>query len=477
MPTTSFSVPARAVLVAVGWLVILFGTTASVPFLSEDWTQMELARGFESIFGAMDLAREPLRPLQHAFVWCLAHCGLDPAGSLPTTARGVGFALFAVACGALALLAREAGLGPRGVGSAVLLAVAFPNVKALSWSAAIGSPGRVAFELVALLFLVRRARGGPAWHGVAGVAAFVLALGFHESASLLPAILLAWLACVGAESLRQGLQRAISALRDPYVLATCAIAAVHVLHLAFFRPGRVHGAQDLASLPANVAKALLALAPECVREIGIEGLRGHRGMLGAAAACVVIATVLVVFVLAFRRGRILRFASVAIALDLGLAAGTAGFVQRYAILASAFAALGLAAWVTTRGRFAFVAVLGATWMYDAHVDAREIRDAGRGALTLAGEVRGLSGSGPLAVVGVPGLVGAEGDVPYFNWGGTIFLRAHGVTRPVTLLRERVFATNSDQDLVDDDGLRELGEKGVELRRWQGFESPLTVCPP
>ncbi len=464
-------------LVAAGWLVILFGTTASVPFLSEDWTQMELARGFESIFGAMDWAREPLRPLQHAFVWCLAHGGLDPALVLPAVARGVGFALFAVACGALVRLAREAGFASRATGIALLLAISFPNVKALSWPAAIGSPGRVAFELVALLFLVRRARGGAAGNGVVGVAAFVIALGFHESAILLPVILTAWIACVGAADLRSGIRRAIAALRDPYVGATCGIAFVHVLHLVFFRPGRVHGAKELAALPANVAKAILSLAPESVRDIGIEGLRGNRGTIGTVAACVAVACVALVFVLALRRGGILRFASLAIALDLGLAAGTAGFVQRYAILASAFAALGLSAWATTRGRIAVVAVLGATWMYDAHVDAREIRAAGRGAIALATEVRRLPGSGPLAIVGVPGLVGAETDVPFFNWGGTIFLRAHGVRRSVTLLRERVFATNSDQEFVADDGLRELGEKGVELRRWTGFESPLAECPP
>lgn len=477
MPTTSFSVPVRAVLVGMAWLAILYGTTASAPFLSEDWTQMELARGFDSIVGALDPAREPLRPLQHAFVWCLARCGLDPASWLPAIARAVAFALFAVACGALVLLAREASLATRATGTALLLAVSFPNVKALAWPAAIGSPGRVAFELVALLFLVRRARGGPAWQGIAGIAAFLVALGFHESASLLPAILLAWLACVGCEDLRTGMRRAAAALRDPFVLAACAIAAVHITHLLFFRPGRVHGAKELAALPANVAKAALALAPEAVREIGIEGLRGHRGTLGAVAACVTIAGVAAVFVFALRRGGILRFAGLAMLLDLGLAVGAAGFVQRYAILASAFAALALAAWATTRARFAVVAVLGATWMYEAHVDACEMRDAGRGALTLAAEVRRMPGLGPLAIVGVPGLVGAEGDVPYFNWGGTIFLRAHGVARPVTLLRERVFATNSDQELVDEDGLRKLSETGVDLRRWTGFETPLATYPP
>jgi len=465
------------VLVAAAWLVILFGTTASVPFLSEDWTQLELARGFDSIVGSLDPAREPLRPLQHAFLWCLAHCGLDPAGSLPGIARAVGFALFAVACGAVVLLAREAGLASRAAGTALLLAAAFPNVKSLTWSAAIGSPGRVAFELLALLFLVRRARGGPAWTGIAGIAAFVVASGFHESAFLLPAILLAWLACVGQTSLREGLARATAALKDPFVLATCLIAAAHVLHLAFFREGRVHGAKDLASLPANVAKAILALAPESIREIGIEGLRGNRGTLGTVAACVAVACVVSVFVLALRRGGILRFAALAIALDLGLAAGTAGFVQRYAILASAFAALGLAAWASTRPRFVVVAVLGASWAYDALVDAREIRRAGRGAVALADEVRRASDTAPLSIVGVPGLVGAEGDVPYFNWGGTLFLRAHGVTRPVTLLRERMFATNSDQTFVDDEGLRDLRGKAVDLRRWRGFEIPTATYPP
>lgn len=462
-----------------GVLALLWGILAPVPFLSEDWTQMEQLGRVPTLLGALDPAREPLRPVQHAFLWTLAHCGVDPAGWLPAAARAVAFALHALACWAVAGLARRAGLGVRGAAIAVLLFAAYPNVKMLAWPAAIGSPGRTAFELVALLCLLRRVAGGAARDGWLGLAALALALGCHESAFLLPAILLAWIACVGPASLADGARRALGTLRDPFVLAACALAAFHLAHLLFFRPGRVHGAKDLAALPANFVKAALALAPEALREIGVEGLRGNRGTVGIVAACIVLVVVAVVALLALRRGGLGRFAVVAIAIDLGLAVAGAGFVQRYACLASAFAALALARLASTGQRAGVVAVglIGVLWAGDSLVDAREIRAAGRSALALAAEVRRVHDGGPLGLVGVPDMVGAEEDVPYFNWGGTLFLRAHGVGGPVALLRERRFRTNSDQELVDEARLRDLRAAGVDVWRWPALDAPLATYPP
>jgi hypothetical protein len=455
------------------WIVV-----APVPFLSEDWTQMDQLGRVGTLAGALDPAREPLRPLQHAFLWVLAHCGVDPAGAaLPAAARAIAFLLHGVACWAVWRIGRRAGIGPFAPILALILFAVFPNVKMLAWPAAISSPGRTAFELVALLFLVRRVQEGRARDGWIGLAAFAIALGFHETAMLLPAILLAWIACVGAPTLANGTRRALASLRDPFVLATCAIGAAHLAHLLWFRPERVHTAKDMAALPANVVKAVLSLAPEIVRDVGVEGFRGHRGSLGFVAACVAIGFVAVVAGMLLRRGGLARFAVIAVAIDLGLAVMGAGFVQRYACLASAFAALGLADWATTSAnrpaRFA-LALVGVLWFTDSFIDAMEIRAAGAAAESLAVQVRELDGDGPLAIVGVPGLIGAEADVPYFNWGGALFLGAYGVTRPLELLRERSFLTNSDQTLVDQAGLRALDAAGVDVRRWSQEQATLAT---
>ncbi len=458
-------------------LAALWTIVAPVPFLSEDWTQLEQLARVDTFFGALDPAREPLRPLQHAFLWALAHSGVDPTSWLPAAARLFAFLLHGVACLAVWGLARRAGIGAVGALVAAILFVVFPNVKMLAWPAAIGSPGRTTFELVALLFLVRRVQTGSARDGWIGLAALVVSLAFHETALLLPAILLAWIACVGAESLARGVRRALAALRDPFVLGACAIGAAHLVHLLFFRPGRVHGAKDPAALPANFVKAALSLAPEFVRDLGIEGFRGHRGTIGMVAAGVVLALVAFVAMMLLRRGGVARFAVVAIVIDLGLAVLGAGFVQRYACLASAFAALGLTQWALARphrrARIA-IAILGIVWLADSVRDAVEIRRAGVAAETLAARVRALEGSGSLAIVGVPDMIGAEEDVPYFNWGGELFLRAHGVARPVELLRERAFRTNSDQTLVDAARIRQMQADGLEVLRWS--QTTETLAP-
>ncbi len=467
------------------FLALLWFVVAPVPFLSEDWTQMEHLAGAPTLASALDPAREPLRPLQHAFLWALAHSGVDPTTWLPGAARAVAFLLHLVACLAVWGLARRARLGATGAAVALVLFAVFPNVKMLAWPAAIGSPGRTAFELVALYFLVRRVQAGRARDGWFGLLALAVALGFHETALLLPAILITWVGCIGADNLRAGVRRVLASLRDPFVLAACAIGAAHLVHLLFFRPDRVHGAKDPGALPANFVKAALSLAPEFVREIGVEGFRGHRGTFGFAAAGLVLALVAALAVWSLRRGGVARFAVLAVAIDLGLAVLGAGFVQRYACLASAFVALALAhgvvkaQGVSSRGTLAprVVLVVGALWLFDAARDAFEIRTAGQAALRLATAALVIEDASPLAIVGVPDMIGAEEDVPFFNWGGVSFLRAHGLRGPVELLRERAFRTNSDQVLVDAARLRALRAAGVDVQRWSQVDASLTTYTP
>jgi hypothetical protein len=451
-----------------------------VPFLSEDWTQLAALREVGTLGAALDPAREPLRPFQHAFFWLLAHCGLDPAGSLlPALARSAAFALQALSCAAVVGLARAAGLSTARSALALVLFALFPAVKALAWPAAIGSPGRVALELVALLLFVRRLQGARAATGALGLLAFVLALGFHESAFLLPAAVVLWAGCVGGATLRAGIERARAALRDPFVRAACLLAVLHVVHLAFLRPQRHHGAKSLASLPANGVKAALSLAPEWLREIGVEGLRGHRGTAGWIAACAALLVVLLAFALALRRGGLLRFAALSTALDLALPVVGAGFVQRYACLAAAFAALGLAAACATRRAALPVLALALCWAADSATDALEIRRAGAVSLQVAADARAARARvGPgtaIAVVDLPDMAGAEEDVPWFNWGAALFLEAHGAAGPWVPWRTRAFRTTSDVELVDPARPARAGAAGTPVLRFDG--RGLVPCPP
>jgi len=449
-------------------LAAAFAIVAPAPFLGEDWIHLGAMGSVASLASALDPAREPLRPFQHGIFWLLAHSGWDPAGgALPAVARAFAFALHALACAAVYGLARTGGLGRGSAAVASALFAVFPNVKMLAWPAAIGSPGRVALELVGLLLFARRLGGGAAWTGAGALAAFALALGFHESAFLLPVLVLAWAASAGTGGLRAGLGRAAAALRDPFVFAALAVAIGHVVHLAFFRPQRHHGFNRLASFPANGVKASLSLAPEWLREIGVEGLRGHRGTIGWIAGVTVLALVALTFALALRRGGLARFAALAALLDLGLAVVAVGFVQRYACLAAACLALPLAAWARSRSGAAVVIVLAASWAADSAHDALEFRAAGRAALRVAADARALRaelGAAPAMLLDLPDMVGSEQDVPFF---AEPLLAAYGAAGPWRLARTRPFRTTTSVELVDDARIDAALAAGVRVFEFDG----------
>jgi hypothetical protein len=75
------------------------------------------------------------------------------------------------------------------------------------------------------------------------------------------------------------------------------------------------------------------------------------------------------------------------------------------------------------------------------------------------------------------MAGAEEDVPFFNRGGTQFLAAHGVTRPVRLVRTRDFRTNSDQVRLSADELKALRDGGTDVRIWPGTGGNLQSYAP
>lgn len=438
------------VALAIAAFVVTFVRVGGTPFTSEDWTQIADNGRIGSFLGAIDPSREPLRPFQHAFLWCVAHAGLDPAGDvLPWLAHAVGFALHATAALLLYRLARLAGLAATPAAVAVALFVAFPNVKSLAWTAAVGNPARVCFELGAFVAFARHVRA-PSWRtGLAGIVLHVLATSGHESAMLFPALLVAWILCVEGETLRAGFARAWRAARDPWVLLLVATCAAHVVHLAT-RAQRHHRVKSLDALPANVVKAATSLLPEFARDGIVDGFRG--GGVGFVLAGLAFALLVAGVLLVAWRSRFGRFVLAVVACELGLAILGAGFVQRYAYLSSAFVALGLAAWSARGGRVrvALVLAVGVAWAHDAWVDARDLR-AVRG-LRDAVVARVVAAQGPerapVVLVDPPDMIGAERDVPLFNWGLEIQLRALGVGGELVLTRTRAFATSSDVERVE-----------------------------
>jgi hypothetical protein len=451
-------------------LAIELAWLGRVPFISEDWTQMAEMRSVPTFFGALDPRIEPLRPFQHAFFWWIAHCGADPTGeSLPFVARALGFALHAGSCACVWWLAREAGAKRAGALAACILFAAFPNVKTLAWSAAIGTPGRTYFELAALLFLARHARAPNARDAILGLAAFVLALGFHESAMLLPAILVLWIVFVQGQTLRDGASKLWRASRDPWLVAFAVMTCAYAVQLVL-RPQRHHGLKSFASLPANVVKAETALVPEWIRTVVIDGFRAGPSAPAAfaAAAVVFVSIALLAFVL-FRRSRIARFVLAACAIDLGLAVIGAGFVQRYAYWPSALVAVGLGLWVARDlrvFRVLIVSLLAAWWLADTAVDVRDVRRIRPEVDRLvhsASEIRAHVGPQvPIVVVDAPDMAGTEHDVPLFNWGLDYLLEAHGVSGPLQLWRTRPFATGSNVELVDSARIDAARAAGVPL---------------
>ena len=455
-------------------LIAFIGVAAQIrdvtgmPFLSEDWTQLAEMKGVPTLLGALDRHLEPLRPLQHAYFWLLAHVFegrlTDPA--VVGLAHGLALALHAVSCVLVYKLAREMGLGILGALAAAWLFAMFPNVKSLAWPAAIGSPGRVTCELLALVCWLRHAKTRSAASGALGLTAFVLALGFHESAMLVPVFVAAWLVFGLGASPRAGVADLLRRWRDRWFATLAALTAVYVVHLAFLRPERHHQLKSLAALPANFVKAALSLAPEFVRVPAVDGLRGEPGSWPFLAGALIVLAAVTFAGYVFTRNAFARFIVVAIAIELALPMIGAGFVQRYAYLASAYAAIGVARWYASapRGvREAAVLALGLCWAFDTQVDRADVREAGLAARRLvatAREQRAVIGPGvPIAIVDASDMAGTEEDIPLFNWGADFMLAAHQVDGPWLFWRTRAFRTSTNFEFVDAARIEEARRTG------------------
>jgi hypothetical protein len=437
-------------------LAIEMVALAHVPFVSEDWTQMSEMRAVPSFLGALDPGREPLRPFQHAFFWVITHCGGDPTEwSLPFFAHAFGFALHGASCMFVWLLAREAGVSRNGALAACVTFALFPNVKTLAWAAAIGTPGRTCFELAALWLLASHARSPRPGRAALGLLAFALALGFHESAMLLSAILVLWIVFVHGATLRDGLARLRAASRDPWLLGLAFLAAAYAVQLVL-RPQRHHALKSFASLPANVVKAETALAPEWWRTLVVDGFRAGAAHTGAfCAAAIGFVAIAVLAAVLLRRSQVARFVVLACAIDLGLAVLGAGFVQRYASWSSALVAVGLGIWVGRHPgawRSAVLLVVGMSWAWDTALDVRDLRRLGPQTDALLHDMRTARARAgddvPIAVVDPADMIGAEHDIPLFNWGLDFLAEAHGIPGPWLLWRTGPYATGTNVELVD-----------------------------
>lgn len=484
---------ARLVL-ALAVVVLAWTGVKDAPFLSEDWTHLAEARGDAGWWSAFDLAREPLRPLQHLVFHVLA----GTASPDPTLARAASFALHVAACALVFFLALELLRGvakddaerTRAASGAALLFALAPNVKGLAWTAAISTPARAVFLLAALLAFARALRTGSRGARAAFVACFGLALLAHESAIVLPALCVAWAVCAPSPSstpstpstpstgstraakrstpparaadelapaagLRAAFDRAVAALKRPELALVVLAALVYVVYSAFLRPERHHGLKSLDSLPANVVKASLALVPELVRANVVEFLRAHPGAGGLAGAGLLFAVLGALAAWILVRGNALaRFALVAVALDLVLPVLSTGFTQRYAYFGSACAALALGAWAARTWMpwtFGVVLALGTAWGADQLRDVEEYAEAGRVATRVlesaAALRRGAPEGVPVAVVDAPDVWGAEADIPLFNWGLLEALERGGAGRGFVAWRTRAYHTGTDVELV------------------------------
>lgn len=427
--------------------LLLFAAIAGLPFFSEDFTQMLEASRLSSVWQAVGPQLEPLRPLQHLPFYLLSRVA-DPD---PAWLRAIALLLHLGSTFLVVRLARALGAKDSDARLAGALFLVFPCVKALVWGAAISSPLRVFFVLGALVSFAER-------RGLLLIVCTLLALASHENAIALPALLVLLAFALGRRR----------ALFEPATIACVLAVLAHVVYLAFLRTQRHHGLKSLESLPANVVKAALSFAPEPLRELCIEGLRGGTGQLWLSLAIVAFLAWIVLLALAIVRGRpAVRFAVLAIAVDLALPVIAAGFTQRYAYLSGGLAAIALVlaseSW-PARVRRAVLGAVFALWSIDTLVDCVEYRMAGslqRRVLAELREERQRAGPGQvIAVIDLPDMAGNERDLPFFNWGQEECVRRAGIPGPWVFWRTRDFATSSDVPRVPPERLEHLRAEGV-----------------
>ena len=449
----------------------IYLAVAGLPFFSESFTHLHAAGGMEQWTESLDPRLEPLRPLQHLYFFILA--SFEPPS--PAWARLPGFALHLGSCLLVVAMAKGFGATRNGARFAGVLFALAPSVKNLVWVAAISAPGRVFFLLASLVAFQRYAARRDAVAGAACVLSFLIALGFHQSAVILPGLLLLLLWTESGPGIRRRLAETRRWLADPLVLSICALALVYFAYQAWFREQRYNQLKDLASLPANVVKASLAIAPEILRAGVVDGLRSGGGSAGLIGAGLLFFCWLALAGFLLWRGHAAtRFAVSAIALDAVLPVMLSGYDQRYSYLGLAFAACALGAWWGRRGvareglaAGALAAGLLAVPSFDTLQDVLEYREAGTVADTViadAGAERARVGADTtIVLVDLPDMWGSEDDLPVFNWGFPFAAERRGIGGPWVLLRTREYHTGSDSERVTPAEIERLADRpGVSV---------------
>ncbi|MBK7644845.1 MAG: hypothetical protein IPJ19_17690 [Planctomycetes bacterium] len=432
--------------------VALYAAIAGLPFYSEDFTQLQEKARIASVWQSLDLTLDPLRPAQHLAYYLLSHCA-DPD---PAWLRALAVLLHAGSVLLVVRLGRALGLEEGAARIAGVLFLIFPCVKVVTWGAAISNPLRVFFMLGALVAFAER-RTWLFW------GAYFLAFFSYESSLSLPLLiaLLAW------------------ALREPERLRTRSFAACVGVTLGYvlfvvLRPQRYDTLKPLDSIPANVVKALLAIAPESVRIPCIEGMRGQGGALAIGLGIALFATWCALPIWALMRGdRGVRFVVIAIAADFILPIIGAGFVPRYGYLAGGLASIGLV--LATRNERTLVRRLVLciwmfAWGHDSLVDLREYRAAGTLQQQVLAQLRAERASaGPgqiIATIDLPDMAGSERDLPLFNWGLEECLRRAGIPGPWVFWRTRAFATGTDVSPLPPGHIPRMTSQGVRVLQFQ-----------
>lgn len=438
---------------------ILFGLTGLYPPQSEDWIHLQIiaARPWQDAF---DLHVSHARPLWYLGLWSMLPSGLEH----PALMRIPLFAMHGLIGGCVGVLARQLGASPRRALLAVALFLCFPAVKGLAWILAISTPEHVLLMLIALIATVAHARRPRALTGIALQVALVLAILSHSAACVLPACVALLAVAVSPKRWR--------VLFDPWLTLHGVLGVGLVVLLASLPTAeRYHSLRGLEAIAANASRALVSLVPEVVHGPAVEGLRGVYGTAGFAFGIGLCAlTAALGLWLIWRATPVGRALLLAAAIDLVPPILTAGFVVRYAYFPAALLAVALVlAAKPTKGWIAVLGLLAAGWFVDSVVDVAEVRRGGElvdAVVAAARTVRGESGPGVrIALVDAPGTIGAERDVPVFNWGLAHALAWHGIGGPWLLLRTKAFVTNSDVEYVEEPRLAELRGEGVAIWWW------------
>lgn len=438
---------------------VLFGLTGFYPPQSEDWIHLEIIAS-KGWLDAFDLSVSHSRPLWYLSLWSMLPEGLDH----PHLMRLPLFAMHGIVGGLVGVLARALGASGARAFCAVALFLCFPAVKGLSWILAISTPLHVMLMFVALIATVGHVRRPRMATGLVILAAQVVAVLSHSAASILP-FCVAFVA-VGIAPKRW------RALFDRWILAELVVGLGLVVLIACLpTEQRYHGLRSFGAIMANGSRALLSMVPEVIRGPAIAGLRGSAGSGGQIFGFAVCGAVAVGILWAFWKGNgIVRALMLAAAIDLAPPALTAGFVVRYAYFPAGLIAIALLLSARPTARWVVpIVLLGLGWAYDHGVDVAEVREGGRVGIAVVESARTVRHDvGPkrlVALLDAPGEVGAERDVPVFNWGLTRALRRNGVEGPFRVVRTVDYMTSSDAKKVDAAALEAMAQQGVSIWRW------------